>query len=96
MVPRLLSAGSIVLSYGILPDQGSNPCLLHWQADSFTTEPPGKPLYRVLMLENLGSLLSFSALLMSGNFYHLSVSKLICKSGENAVLLNVNIHLSEL
>ena len=26
---------------GILPDQGSNPCLLHWQVDFFlTTEPP--------------------------------------------------------
>ena len=27
----------------IFPTQGSNLCLLHWQADSFTT-PPGKPL----------------------------------------------------
>ena len=27
----------------IFPDQGSNPCLLHSQADSFTIEPPGKP-----------------------------------------------------
>ena len=26
------------------PDQGLNPCLLHWQADSLTTEPSGKPL----------------------------------------------------
>ena len=22
-------------TYGIAPDEGSNPCLLHWQADSF-------------------------------------------------------------
>ena len=29
-------------SPGDLPNQGSNPCLLHWQVDSFTTEPPGK------------------------------------------------------
>ena len=28
---------------GIFPDQGSNPCPLHWQVDS-TTEPPGKSL----------------------------------------------------
>ena len=29
---------------GILPDQGSNPCLLHWQVDFFlTTEQLGKP-----------------------------------------------------
>ena len=27
----------------IFPDQGSNPCLSHSQADSFTIEPPGKP-----------------------------------------------------
>ena len=26
---------------GIFPDQGSNPCPRHWQADS--TAPPGKP-----------------------------------------------------
>ena len=29
-------------------DQGSNPCLLHWQADFFTTEPPGKPQEKLL------------------------------------------------
>ena len=31
---------------GIFPTQGLNPhllCLLHWQAGSFTTEPPGRP-----------------------------------------------------
>ena len=34
------------LTQGIFPTQGSNPCLLHllhWQADSLPTEPPGKP-----------------------------------------------------
>ena len=29
---------------GILPTRGSNPHLLHWQADSFTTAPPAKPI----------------------------------------------------
>ena len=29
---------------GIFLDQGLNLCLLRWQADFFTTEPPGKPL----------------------------------------------------
>ena len=29
-------------SPGYLPDQGSNPCLLHWQGGLFTTEPPEK------------------------------------------------------
>ena len=32
----------LLLACGLFLDQGSNPCLLHWQADS-TTEPPGKP-----------------------------------------------------
>ena len=39
---RLWSTGSVVVAHGlscsaacgIFPDQGSNPCLLHWQADS--------------------------------------------------------------
>ena len=38
----LWNAGSVVVAHGlscsaacrIFPDQGSNPCLLHWQADS--------------------------------------------------------------
>ena len=38
----LYSTGSVVVTHGlscsaacgIFPDQGSNPCLLHWQADS--------------------------------------------------------------
>ena len=40
---RLQSAGSVVVVHGlscsaaceIFPDQGSNPCPLHWQTDSF-------------------------------------------------------------
>ena len=28
---------------GIFPDQGSNPCLLHWPGRFFTTEAPVKP-----------------------------------------------------
>ena len=38
--------GCHALLQGILLTQGTNPhilCLLHWQADFFTTESPGKP-----------------------------------------------------
>ena len=50
--PRLYSTGSVVVAHRPscsatypFPDQGSNPGLLHWQADS-TIEPPGEcPLY---------------------------------------------------
>ena len=36
--------GCHFLLQGIFPSQGSNPCALPWQSDSFTTEPPGKPI----------------------------------------------------
>ena len=46
----LPSTGSIAAAHGrscsvargVLPAQGLKPGLLHWQADSFTTEPPEK------------------------------------------------------
>ena len=34
--------GCYALLQGIFPVQGSNPRLLHWQVDFFTTEPSGK------------------------------------------------------
>ena len=45
-------AGSVVVAHGpsrsaargILPDQGSNPCSLHWQADSQPLRHQGSPL----------------------------------------------------
>ena len=35
--------GCYAVLQGIFPTQESNPGLLHWQADSLLTEPPGKP-----------------------------------------------------
>ena len=37
----------------IFPAQGLNLCLLHWQADSLPTEPPGKPILNRYYLEKL-------------------------------------------
>ena len=34
---------SCPLTCGIFPDQGSNPCLHHWQADSFPLSHQGNP-----------------------------------------------------
>ena len=47
----LQGAGSVVVAHGLscseacgtLPDQESNPCLLHWQADSQPLNGQGKP-----------------------------------------------------
>ena len=46
-------AGSVIVAHGlscsaaceIFPDQGSNPCLLHWQADSQPLRHQGSPSY---------------------------------------------------
>ena len=68
--PRLHSLqhmGSVVMDlrlnchmvHGILLDQGSNLCLLHWQADRFlTTGPPGKSrnMFFISMCTDAGAL----------------------------------------
>ena len=49
--PLLRSAGSVIVAHGpscsaacgIFPDQGSNPCPLHWQADSQPLRHQGSP-----------------------------------------------------
>ena len=46
-----LSTGSVIVAHklscsaacGIFPDQGSNPCLLHWQANSLPLSHQGSP-----------------------------------------------------
>ena len=48
---QALEQGSVVVAHGlscpeacgILLDQGLNPCLLHWKADSLPLSQPGKP-----------------------------------------------------
>ena len=35
--------GSLVVACGIFPDQGSNPCPLHWQVDSQPLHHQGSP-----------------------------------------------------
>ena len=52
-------AGSVILAHGpscsaacgIFPDQGSNPCPLHWQADSQPLRHQGSP--RVIFLNEI-------------------------------------------
>ena len=38
-------SGSHSLLQGIFPTQGSNPCLLHWQADSLSLSCQGSPSF---------------------------------------------------
>ena len=54
-------AGSVVVAHrpscsaacGIFPDQGWNPCPLHWQADSQTLRHQGSSLYNILEMTKL-------------------------------------------
>ena len=58
-VAASLAAGSAIVAHGpsrsaacgIFPDQGSNPCPLHWQADSQQLCHQGSPAYHFLFLE---------------------------------------------
>ena len=51
-------AGSVVVAHGsscsaacgIFPDQGSNPCPLHWQADSQPLRHQGSPIFVFISL----------------------------------------------
>ena len=64
-------AGSVVVAHGpscsaacgILPDQGSNPCPLHWQADSQPLRHQGSPgiIFKIIFSP------SFSFLFFSGH-----------------------------
>ena len=54
-------AGSAVMAHGpscsaacgIFPDQGSNPCSLHWQADSQPLRHQGSPVSGFLFTQNI-------------------------------------------
>ena len=53
---------------GILPDQGSNPCPLHWQADSQPLRHQGSPLEHFLKLLVFYRILLY--ILSSSHFMH--------------------------
>ena len=58
-------AGSVVVVHGpscsvacgIFPDQGSNPCPLHWQADSQPLRHQGSPEFYIFLFKNIFYLL---------------------------------------
>ena len=60
-------AGSVIAAhgpscsaaYGIFPDQGTNPCPLHWQADSQPLRHQGSPLFFLMNLAKGYESLSF-------------------------------------
>ena len=73
-------AGSVVVAHGpscsaacgIFPDQGSNPCPLHWQADSQPLRRQGSP--RRLLPEHKERKREREAGWVKESFYHLTAN----------------------
>ena len=85
--PRFQRTGSVVVGHrlscsmacGIFPVQGLNLCLLHWQADSFTTEPPGKPWDSFLIFRQYFCT-SLCLILLCVILYNVNIHKTLLKS----------------
>ena len=86
-------AGSVIVAHGpscsaacgILPDQGSNPCPLHWQADSQPLHHQGSPQGAVLMTMNHKAEREFqSPLVKSHPFCFLSTFKYLYTWSKNS------------
>ena len=83
---RLSSCGSVAVAHGpscsaacgIFPDQGANPCPLHWQADSQPLRHQGSPqiLFHYRLLQNI----EYSSLCYTVGSFFFSLIFLIEKS----------------
>ena len=70
-------AGSVVVVHGpscsaacgIFPDQGSNPCPLHWQADSQPLHHQGSPILFIFLRKNFFNLQDIIFILKFRNHY---------------------------
>ena len=95
-------AGSAVVAHGpscsaacgIFPDQGSNPCPLHWQADSQPLRHQGSPTTHLLIT---CSLVFFTLLSMPArsHFPNQTICSLRVNSmtGSNTVLVCTAVHI---
>ena len=78
---------SCSMACGIFLDQGLHPCFLHWQADLFTTEPPGKPenfvfeWRRILFLS--GGVLFYVMIILCAGFVVVEMGTKHCASKES-------------
>ena len=88
--------GCHFLLQGLFPTQGSNLqplCLLHWQADSLLTVPPGNPWYLMtkVQVQMKGSLWSWGFTQLSKPINKLAHSSVIlCKSSFPPIMSNPN------
>ena len=71
---RCGTQASLFLAWGIFLDQGSNPCLLRWQADSLPLSHQGRPGWLVCSVKYsspLPTFLLFLTILLSSFFWAL-------------------------
>ena len=76
-------AGSIVVAHGpscsaacgIFPDQGSNPCPLHWQADSQPLHHQGSPGYDFFLFSFFTYLIAIKTTLCNSTGDYFSILK---------------------
>ena len=91
-------AGSVVLAHGpncsaacgIFPDQGSNPCPLHWQADSQPLHHQGSPVGRFLITASISVLVTGLFILSISSWFNLGrlcFSKNLSISSRLSILL---------
>ena len=98
-------AGSVVVAHGpsrsvacgIFPDQGSNPCPLHWQADSQPLRHQGSPplfinvcVYLLVVCTHLLILFSYNLLL---SLFILNVPDLVNGSPFKLLAVSFNFFL---
>ena len=70
-------AGSVIVAHGpscsaacgIFPDQGSNPCPLHWQADSQPLRHQGSPLVFLMLLLTVHLICSLLPTVICKNYW---------------------------
>ena len=69
---------SCSVACGIFPDQGSNPCALHWQADSQPLRHQGSPVFKFLRWISMCALFfSFTSPDFLFLFYYLTCCDII-------------------
>ena len=64
---------------GIFPDQGLNPCPLHWQADSQPLRHQGSPIPSSSLPSMLCNGLQNISLLVTSGFLHVGSDKILSK-----------------
>ena len=92
-------AGSVIVAHGpscsaacgILPDQGSNPCPLHWQADSQPLCHQGSPVGRFLITVSISVLVIGLFLFSISSWFSL---RRLCPSKNLSISSRLSIFLA--